>query len=189
VVAARLLLAAALLGAAVVVQTVVLSRIPLPGATPDLVLLVVVSLSLVKGSTTGCAVGFVGGLMMDVAPPADDQVGRWAMVLALVGWFSGRAADAAEGSALVPVFVVAVSSACAIVGYAAVGFVLGDPRVTGESVVHAVPAAVLYDVLLAPFLVPLLMRLARRLAPALLPRPSPPSLSSTPTDTRQESTP
>jgi rod shape-determining protein MreD len=162
----RVLLAATMLVTAVVLQTVVVSRIPLPGATPDIVLLVVVSLTLVRGSTIGCVVGFAGGLLLDVVPPADDQVGRWALVLALVGWFGGRAADAAEGSALVPVFVVAVASAGAVLGYAAVGFGLGDPRVTGSSVLHALPTAVLYDVLLAPFLVPLLMRLARRVEPS-----------------------
>ena len=162
----RVLLTAVLLGTAVVLQTVVLSRIPLPGATPDLVLRVVVSLALVHGSTIGCVVGFAAGLLLDVVPPADGQVGQWALVLALVGWFSGRAADAAEGSALVPVFVVAMASMGAVLGYAGVGFALSDPRVTGTSVLDALPTAVLYDVLLAPFLVPLLTRLARRVEPS-----------------------
>ncbi|MFI5099385.1 MAG: rod shape-determining protein MreD [Actinomycetes bacterium] len=162
----RILLFGLLLVVAVVLQTVVLSRIPLPGATPDLVLIVVVSLALVQGSTTGCVVGFAGGLLLDVVPPADGQVGRWAFVLALVGWFAGRAMDAAESSALVPVLVVGLASAGAVLGYAAIGFALGDPRVDGASLLRALPTAVLYDVLLAPFLVPLLMRLARRVEPS-----------------------
>lgn len=162
---ARVMLTAVLLATAVVVQTVVLSRIPLPGATPDLVLIVVVSLALVQGSNSGAVTGFFGGLLLDVVPPADAQVGRWALVLALVGWFAGRAGGAAESSALVPVLTVALASLGAVLGYAAVGFALGDPAVTGAAVLGALPTAVLYNTLLAPFLVPLLMRLARRVEP------------------------
>jgi rod shape-determining protein MreD len=163
---ARVLLTTVLLGTAVVVQTVVLSRIPLPGATPDLVLIVVVSLALVQGSNSGAVTGFAAGLLLDVVPPADGQVGRWAFVLALVGWFAGRADAAAESSALVPVVTVALSTLGAVLGYAAFGFALGDPRVTGAAVAAALPTAVLYNTLLAPFLVPLLMRLARRIEPS-----------------------
>ena len=162
----RSVLVAVLLAVAAVLQTVVLSRIPLPGATPDLVLLVIVSVALTQGATTGCIVGFAGGLLLDVVPPADGQVGRWAFVLALVGWFAGRAEDAAASSALVPVVVVGLSSAGAVLGYAAVGFVLNDPRVDAAALVRALPTAVLYNVMLAPFLVPLLMRLTRQVDPA-----------------------
>jgi rod shape-determining protein MreD len=164
--AARVALFSLALATAVVLQTVVLSRIPLPGATPDLVLIVVVSFALVDGSTVGCIVGFAGGLLVDVVPPADGQVGRWAFVLALVGWFAGRAVDAAESSALVPVLVVGLAAAGSVLAYAGIGFALGDPRVDGASVLRALPTAVLYEVLLAPFLVPVLMRLARRVEPS-----------------------
>lgn len=157
---------AIMLVVAVVVQTVVLSRLPLPGATPDLVLLVVVAAALTQGSTTGCVVGFAGGLLLDVVPPTDSQVGRWALVLALVGWFAGRAEDAAATSALVPVLVVGLSSAGAVLAFAAVGFVLNDPRVDATALVQALPTAVLYDVMLAPFLMPVLMRVTRRVDPA-----------------------
>jgi rod shape-determining protein MreD len=157
---------ALLLLVAAVVQSVVLSRIPLPGATPDLVLLVVVAVALTQGPTTGCVVGFAGGLLLDVVPPADSQVGRWALVLALVGWFAGRAEDAAATSVLVPVLVVGLASAGAVLGYAAVGFILNDPRVDLNALVRALPTAVLYDVMLAPFLMPLLMKVTRRVDPA-----------------------
>jgi rod shape-determining protein MreD len=157
---------AVLLAVAAVLQSVVLSRIPLPGATPDLVLLVVVAVALTQGPTTGCVVGFAGGLLLDVVPPADSQVGRWALVLALVGWFAGRAEDAASSSALVPVLVVGLASAGAVLGYAVVGFILNDPRVDLSALVRALPTAVLYDVMLAPFLMPLLMKVTRRVDPA-----------------------
>jgi rod shape-determining protein MreD len=161
----RVLLAATLLVTAVLLQTAVLDRLPLPGASPDLVLLVVVGLALVQGPTAGAVTGFAAGLLVDAVPPADGQVGRWALVLCLVGWFSGRARDAAESSALVPLVVVALASAGSVLAYAAIGFALDDVRVTGDAVLRALPSAVLYTVLLSPLVVPLVMRLARRTEP------------------------
>jgi rod shape-determining protein MreD len=162
---AQVVLTAVLLAAAAVLQTVVLSRIPLPGATPDLVLVAVVATALARGSNYGTVTGFAGGMMLDVIPPADGQVGRWALVLALVGWFAGRASTAADSSVLVPVLAVALSSIGAVLGYAVIGFVLNDPTVTATGVASALPTAVLYNTLLAPFLVPPLMALARRFEP------------------------
>ena len=158
----RIVMVALLLSMAVVVQTVVLTRIPFPQATPDLVLLVVVALAMVQGPNSGAVVGFFGGLLLDVVPPADGAVGRWALLLCLVGWFAGRASDAVEGSALLPLLVVVGSAFAALVGYAVVGWLIGDVRVTGTTVFRSVPTAVLYDVLISPFVVPLVMALARR---------------------------
>jgi rod shape-determining protein MreD len=158
----RITLVALLLATAVVLQTVVLSRIPFPQATPDLVLLVVVALAMVRGPNAGAVIGFFGGLLVDVVPPADGAAGRWALVLCLVGWFAGRAGDAVEGSAFLPLLVVVGSACASLVGYAAIGWLIGDVRVTSSPVLRAVPAAVLYDVLFSPFVVPLVMALAKR---------------------------
>jgi rod shape-determining protein MreD len=158
----RILMVALLLATASVLQTVVLTRIPFPQATPDLVLLVVVALAMVQGPNGGAVVGFAGGLLIDVVPPADGAVGRWALVLCLVGWFAGRASDAVEGSALLPLLVVVGSAISALVGYAIVGWLIGDVRVTASAVLRSMPPAVLYDVLFSPFVVPLVMALARR---------------------------
>jgi rod shape-determining protein MreD len=162
---ARSLLAAFLLFVATVLQLVVLARLPLPGGTPDLVLLVVIGLALASGPTTGAVAGFAGGLMLDAAPPADGTLGRWALVLCLAGWVAGRAQDLAERSAFVPVAVVALLAPATLVAYAGLGLLLGDPRVTAQAVANSVPSATLYDVLLAPFIVPLVGYLCRRVEP------------------------
>ncbi len=158
----RILLVTLLLATAVVVQTVVLTKIPFPAATPDLVLLVVVALALVQGPTRGAVIGFAGGLLLDVVPPADGAVGRWALILCLVGWFVGRASDAVEGSVVLPLLIVAAAAIAGLCGYAAVGWLIGDVRVTGQATTSALPVAVLYDILFSPFVVPLVMALARR---------------------------
>lgn len=159
------MLAAVLLTTAVVLQTVVLSRIPLPGATPDLVLLVVVGLALAQGPVSGLLTGFAAGLLVDLVPPADGTIGRWALVLSLVGFFAGRLSDSVDRSTLLPVLTVAAAAAGALLLYAGLGWLLGDIRVTPTAVARSLPAAVLYDVLLAPFVVPAVMALARRVEP------------------------
>jgi rod shape-determining protein MreD len=163
--ARRMFLVALMLATAAVLQTTVLSRIPFPRATPDLVLLVIVGVALVLGPGSGAITGFAGGLLLDVLPPADSAVGRWALVLCVVGYLAGRASDAVEGSALLPLLVVAGCSALVILAYAAVGIVIGDGAVPVRAVVATLPAAVIYDVLLGAFVVPLVMKLTRRLVP------------------------
>jgi rod shape-determining protein MreD len=158
----RIAMVAVMLVTAVLVQTVVLTRIPFPGATPDLVLLVALSIALVQGPTRGAVVCFAAGLLLDVVPPADGAVGRWALVLCVVGWFVGRASDMVEGSAVLPLLVVAGAVVVSLFGYAVVGWLIGDARVTASAVTSSMPPAVLYDVLFSPFVVPLVMGLARR---------------------------
>ncbi len=163
--AARTALAAVLLVVAAVLQVSVLSRLPLPGATPDLVLIVVIGLALASGPSTGAVSGFFGGLLLDAMPPADGALGRWALILCLTGWVAGRLQDVATRSAFAPVLVVAVLAPLSLLGFAGLGLLLGDPRVMTDAVVASVPAATLYDVLLSPFVVPLVMSLSRRVEP------------------------
>lgn len=160
--APRAAMVVALVGTAVLAQVTVLARLPLPGATPDAVLLAVVSLGLVYGPMTGMVTGFGAGLALDLVPPADHAAGRWALVLCLVGYVAGLARPDTRRSALVPLLVVACCAAGATAGYAALGAILGDPRVTWPAVARLLPTAVLYDVFLTPFLVPVVIALARR---------------------------
>lgn len=158
---ARVLLTTILLLAAVIVQTAVLSRIPLPGATPDIVLLVVIGLALQWGPLAGAVIGFAGGLLLDLVPPAEGTVGRWALVVLAAGFAAGLARDQAERSVLLQVAVVGGIVASALAAYALIGAGTGDPRVTTEAVASTLPFAVLYDLLLTPFVLPGVGALAR----------------------------
>ena len=162
---ARTVLASVLVLLALLVEVTVVTRLPLPGATPDLVLLAVLGLALRWGPRAGCVVGFGAGLALDVAPPADQAAGRWALVLCLAGYLAGLARDAAERSALVPLLVAAAASAGTLLLHAAIGAVLGDARTSWPLVTGLLPTAVLYTVLLCPFLVSAVLALARRAEP------------------------
>ncbi len=162
---ARVVLVGLLLAFAVVLQTTVLSRIPFPHATPDLVLVVVVGIALVLGPSGGAVAGFAGGLMLDTVPPAVGAIGRWALILCLVGWIAGRLSDSVDRSVFLPLVIVAASSLAALLAYAAIGWLTGDQRVRSDALKASLPAAVFYDVLLTPFVVPLVMMAVRRLRP------------------------
>lgn len=161
----RVLLAVALVVVAAALQVTVLARLPLPGATPDLLLLVVVGLALAYGPGFGLAAGFGAGLAADLAPPADHEVGRWALVLTLIGYLAGMARDESRRSAFVPLVVVAVAGAASVLMYAGLGALMDDPNVTWPAVRDLLPTAVVYDVVLSAFVVPAVLAMARRAEP------------------------
>ncbi len=160
----RMLLTAALVVVALIVQVTVLARLQLPGAVPDLLLLTVLGLALVYGHTAGALVGFVAGLLADIAPPADHAVGRYALVLCLIGYAAGLTKPEAgqHRSATVPMLVVASAAIGSTLLYAGVGALVGDTAARQAGLTGLLATATLYDLLLAPFVVPLVMSLARR---------------------------
>jgi rod shape-determining protein MreD len=160
----RVLLSTTLVMVALIIQVSVLSRLQLPGATPDLLLLTVLALALVYGHTSGALIGFGAGLLADLAPPADHAVGRYALVLCVVGYAAGLTKP--EGrqfrSATAPMLVVAAAALSSTLLYAGVGALVGDTAARHVGLGGLLFTATLYDLLLAPFSVPLIMALARR---------------------------
>ena len=144
---------------ALLLQTSVVTRLPLPGGGPELVLLVVVALALAQGPATGLAVGFGAGLLADSL--SDHPLGLLALAFCLAGYLVGVARDEI-GVSIVPIlFLVAASAAGTTFVYAGLGVLLGDPRYSWSAVAGTVPATVLYSVLLAPFVVPPIAALSR----------------------------
>lgn len=160
----RTLLSVTLVVVALVVQVSVLSRLQLPGAVPDLLLLVVVALALVYGHVSGAIIGFGAGLLADLAPPADHAVGRYALVLCLIGYLAGLAKpdNGQLRTALGPMVVVVGAAVTTTLLYAGVGALVGDTAARHVGLTNLVVTAAIYDLLLAPFTVPLIMALARR---------------------------
>jgi rod shape-determining protein MreD len=163
--AVRALVLTLVLVAAVVLQVAVFSAFSLDGVVPNLALLVVVAAALVRGPEFAAVLGFLGGLAIDLAPPADHVAGRWALALVVVGYLAGRVRHDAGTSAVGALVTVA---ACSFVGtsiFALSGMLLHDPAIPVGRALAVIPVAVLYDVLVTPFVLPLLMRLFRRIQP------------------------
>ena len=80
--------AAALLFAVVVFQVSVLSSVELLGGRPDLVLVTVVAVALMRGAVFGAAGGFAAGLLLDTATLG--TLGVSSLLLTLAGYWAGR---------------------------------------------------------------------------------------------------
>lgn len=160
----RVMLSVLLVLTAAVLQVTVVNRLPIPGAGPDLVLLVVIGLAVVVGPMAGASIGFGAGLLVDLMPPTATEVGRWALVLCVIGYIAGQIQVDAKRSALVVLGAVAGLAALAALLFAGLGLLFGDPRISGDLVVSTLVSSVLYDLLLAPFVIPGVMALTRRTA-------------------------
>lgn len=78
---------------AVVLQPVVFARLPLPGASPSIVLIAVVAVGMGCGPADGAVAGFAAGLALDLLPPAAGIVGVSALALLIAGHLAGRVRD------------------------------------------------------------------------------------------------
>lgn len=162
---ARGLLFTVVLLFAVVLQVSFFSFFSYDGVVPNLVLLVVVAAALTRGPELAAILGFVGGLAIDLVPPADHVAGRWALALVLVGYVAGRVRQDAGRSSLVALGTVAAASFVGTSVFALSGMLLRDPAIPVGEALQVVPTALVYDLLLAPFVLPLAMRMFRRMQP------------------------
>jgi rod shape-determining protein MreD len=142
----------------VILQLTAVNRLPLPGsAQPDLVLLLVTAIAVASTPLTGALTGFAGGLAVDVAPPAAHYAGEYALVFCLAGYGAARTVRAiyevsGERGPLTSFTVMAGAVAAGEAGKAALGMLLNEPDVTAAAVSRVLPAAILYDLALAPLL-------------------------------------
>jgi rod shape-determining protein MreD len=135
------------------------------GVVPNLCLLVVVATALVRGPEQAAVLGFVAGVLLDLAPPADHVAGRWALALVIVGYVAGRVRPESTPSAGTVVVTVAASSFVGTSVYAISGLLLQDPVVSVGDLLPVIFLGVLWDVLLTPLVLPGLMRLLGALDP------------------------
>jgi len=144
---------------AVILQAAVLSRLPLPGGQPNLVLVLVIAIGLAAGGSAGLAAGFGAGLLTDVL--SDHPVGVLALCFALAGFLAGLLEADVRRSVLLAVVVVAVLTAAVYLTYLGVMGLLGRTVADGAG---GIVGTIAYDVVLTPFVVPLVMAVTRRFA-------------------------
>jgi len=163
----RLVVAVLAVVGAVLLQVTLLSRLGLPGATPDLVLVVVLAFGAVRGPTTGAGVGFAAGLLVDLIPPSLGYFGLTALLLAIAGYLMGVVAERTGGVVAISLITVALISVGLVFGRAAIGTLLGDPRVSWGEVPGLALTEAVYTVILAALVIPTLAAIDRFLEPRL----------------------
>lgn len=156
-----------LLLAAVVVELTLLSRLGLPGATPDLLVVTIVAIALALGPTRGAVAGFVGGVLIDMAPPADTPIGVNSLVYLVIGYVTGFIVDPRDRTVPVLMGVVGLSAGAATLAVAALDSVVGSRVQWGELPLLALTSA-LYAVALSPLVVPGVAWLAHRITPEVV---------------------
>ncbi len=156
---ARVGLLAVLVVLAVLAQTTLVARLPLPGAPPDLVLVLAIAVGLTAGRSAGTVVGFGAGLLAD--SQTDHQLGRLALAYLVAGHLAGRLGERSTGGRARTLAVALLGSATALAVYLAEGLALTDPRTAGPALGLGLLVAVAYDVLLAPVVLPAVSAIVR----------------------------
>jgi rod shape-determining protein MreD len=133
---------------AALLQVVIVSSLVVQGGAPDLLLVVIVALGLLRGSVPGAVLGFLGGLVVDVVTLG--TLGVTSLILTLAGFWAGRYAETTVRSRrLAP--VIAVGTITALVG--AFGYVLhyllDEQVVASHALLTALVPALLLNVALA----------------------------------------
>jgi rod shape-determining protein MreD len=135
---------------ALLLQVSVLARLSFLGAKPDLVLVAVVCFALADGPGVGMGAGFGIGLFADLL--GSHTLGLLALILCVTGYAAGVIRQYFDRlSTFTPMAVVGGLTAAAVLLYAGLGALLGDPRIAGRPVARSLVLTSLYDVVLTPF--------------------------------------
>jgi rod shape-determining protein MreD len=128
-------------------QVSALSSVEVLNAAPDLLLVTVVAIALLRGSIPGAVAGFLGGLLVDLVTMS--TLGVTSLLLTAAGYWAGRYGETTgRGRPQAP--LVAVAAITMLVGLGAYGlhFMLGDTVSAQLTLVPLLPALV-WNALLA----------------------------------------
>ena len=164
----QVLVIGSLVLAAVIVEVTLLSRLGLPGATPDLVVVTVVAVALAMGPTQGAVAGFSAGGLLDLAPPSATVLCVNAIVYLAIGYVTGFVIDPRDRTVPILMGIVGLSAAAAVLAPAALDSLLGSDRVAWSEVPGMVLSSALYAVILAPAVVLGVAWLVRKATPEAL---------------------
>jgi len=133
---------------AAMLQVVIVSSLVVAGGAPDLLLVVVVALGLLRGSIPGAALGFAGGLVVDMVTLG--TLGVTSLILTLAGFWAGRYAETSgRDRRLAPIIAVGtITILAAAFGYV-LYFLLDEEVVAQHALVTALAPAFVLNLLLA----------------------------------------
>ena len=117
---------AVLVFVAAILEVSVFSDVKILGGVPDLLLVVIVAVALLRGSITGACAGFAAGLVLDTATL--ETLGLSSLLLTLIGYWVGRYGETTgHDRTHAPFLSVAVVTFLYALGGLALRFVLGEP--------------------------------------------------------------
>jgi rod shape-determining protein MreD len=138
---------AAVMFVAAIVQVTLLSDIDVFHGAPDLVLVTLVAVALLRGAIFGAAAGFGAGLVIDTATL--QTLGVSSLLLTIAGYWIGRYGETTGRDRTHAPFVsVAVVTILYSVGALVLHYMLGDPASAQRVLVDALPFQLLFNLLL-----------------------------------------
>ena len=139
--------AAVLVFVASILQVTIFSGIEILGGTPDVVLLTLVAIALLRGSIYGAACGFAAGLLVDTANLG--TLGVTSLLLTLAGYWIGRYGETTgRDRAHAPFVSVAVATVLVQFGALILHYMLGDSVSARRVLLEALPSKVALNLLL-----------------------------------------
>jgi rod shape-determining protein MreD len=141
--------AAVFLFVAAIFQVAIFNRADILGGTPDILLVTLVAIALLRGSVVGAAGGFFGGLVLDTANLG--MLGLTSLLLTIAGYWIGRYGETTgRDRAHAPFLSVAVVTFLYAVGALLLHFVLGEHAPAGAVFTDVWPTILLNLILTAP---------------------------------------
>jgi rod shape-determining protein MreD len=141
--------AAALLFFVVVVQLSIMANVDILGGHPNLLLVSVVSVALLRGSTFGAVAGFCAGLLADTG--VFGTLGFTALLLTLAGYWTGRYGETTgRDRAHAPLLSIAVITVLYQVAALVLRFMLGEHAPAHHILAALMPTVLLNLVLTVP---------------------------------------
>lgn len=146
--AAEGLRASAVLFVAAMLQVVIVSSLVVVGGAPDLLLVTVVVLGLLRGSVAGAVFGFAAGLIVDLLTL--ETLGVTSLVLTLAGFWAGRWIETTgRGRRLAPVIAVGVITLLSGAFAVLLGYMLEEEVAVRNALVTVLPPTLLANLVLA----------------------------------------
>jgi rod shape-determining protein MreD len=141
--------AAVLLFVAAILQVSIFSQVHVVGGVPEVLLVTLVAVSLLRGSIFGAVGGFYAGLLVDTATLGN--LGLTSLVLTIAGYWIGRYGETTgRDRAHAPFTSVAVVTVLYSFGLLIVHFVLGERAPAGAVVRGLLPAIAMNLILTGP---------------------------------------
>jgi rod shape-determining protein MreD len=152
--------AGVLLFVAAILQVAILNRIRIVHATPDLLLVTLVGVSLLRGSLFGATGGFFAGLVVDTADLG--TLGLTSLLLTIAGYWIGRYGETTgRDRAHAPFLSGAVVTVLVAVGQLVLHFMIGDHVSARLVLLDALVPGIILNLLLTPPVYGLCRRLLR----------------------------
>jgi rod shape-determining protein MreD len=155
----RVLLLAAVILSALLLQTTIFAEINLLGAKPELMYLITIAFGMLEGPASGAVTGFVGGMAQDFL--LDAPKGITALTLTLLGYAIGMARQfIVSPSPVLPVVLVGFGTFAGVLFYGVVSFLLGQLDSTWLYLLRIAVLSAIYNAILTPLVFPIMRRAA-----------------------------